>query len=230
LGRDTVLTVRIEAMMASSSGNSGKLIRELRMIESRFNGQVSLSVFEMDLGALGGDESMISGILGSADAAVFINGVRLEDADYVLRDFASIISADKTLACSTVLNGLKRIAVVGASREEEKPAHYVPDYLSKCGFEVFPINPNARGFELFGKKCVGMLSDLKGDGIIDVVEVFRPSGEVDKIVDEAISLGRVLAVWVQSGIMVSPETVKKGIDAGMIMITDECMMKKLAEG
>ncbi|MGB7637993.1 MAG: CoA-binding protein, partial [Nitrososphaeraceae archaeon] len=36
---------------------------------------------------------------------------------------------------------LKTIAVVGMSKNEEKPSHFVPKYLVERGYNVIPINP-----------------------------------------------------------------------------------------
>jgi len=36
---------------------------------------------------------------------------------------------------------LKNIAVVGMSKSEEKPAHFVPKYLIEHGYNVIPVNP-----------------------------------------------------------------------------------------
>ena len=39
---------------------------------------------------------------------------------------------------------LKKIAVIGMSKHSAKAAHFVPKYLSEQGFDITPINPNAR--------------------------------------------------------------------------------------
>ena len=40
-----------------------------------------------------------------------------------------------------ILN-LKKVAVIGMSKHEEKAAHFVPKYLSENGFDIIPVNPN----------------------------------------------------------------------------------------
>ena len=35
----------------------------------------------------------------------------------------------------------RNIAVVGMSKNEEKPAHFVPKYLIDHGYNVIPVNP-----------------------------------------------------------------------------------------
>jgi predicted CoA-binding protein len=36
---------------------------------------------------------------------------------------------------------LKNIAVVGMSKNEEKPSHFVPRYLVKNGYSIILVNP-----------------------------------------------------------------------------------------
>ena len=36
---------------------------------------------------------------------------------------------------------LKNIAVVGMSKNEEKPSHFVPKYLVTNGYNIIPVNP-----------------------------------------------------------------------------------------
>ncbi|MBT3861378.1 MAG: CoA-binding protein, partial [Nitrosopumilus sp.] len=36
---------------------------------------------------------------------------------------------------------LKKVVVIGMSKNSSKAAHYVPKYLSNNGFEIIPVNP-----------------------------------------------------------------------------------------
>ena len=45
---------------------------------------------------------------------------------------------------------LKNIAVVGMSKNEVKPAHFVPKYLIEHGYNVIPVNPTIT--EVLGRK------------------------------------------------------------------------------
>ena len=38
---------------------------------------------------------------------------------------------------------LKKVAVIGMSKDSTKAAHFVPKYLSEQGFDITPVNPNA---------------------------------------------------------------------------------------
>jgi uncharacterized protein len=47
---------------------------------------------------------------------------------------------------------LKNIAVVGVSKNEEKPSHQVPKYLIERGYNVIPVNPTAVVDDILKKK------------------------------------------------------------------------------
>src|SRR5262245_42325133 len=70
-----------------------------------------------------------------------------------------------------VLREARTVAVLGAHRDPDKPAHYVPDYLASVGYEVLPVNPAFAHTELWGTPVKATLAEL--DRPIDVVDVFR---------------------------------------------------------
>lgn len=117
--------------------------------------------------------------------------------------------------------GYKRIAVVGISRDPDKPARKVPEFLIRKGYEVIPVNPFAD--EILGRKAYKSLREVEGS--VDVVEIFRPSADVPPIVDEAIARGDVRAVWMQEGIT-HPEAAEKARRQGLKVIEDRCMYKE----
>jgi len=43
---------------------------------------------------------------------------------------------------------LKNIAVVGLSKNEEKPSHQIPKYLIEHGYNVIPVNPTVCWMQL----------------------------------------------------------------------------------
>ena len=115
---------------------------------------------------------------------------------------------------------LKRIAVVGMSRNPEKPAHYVPMYLKKRGYEIIPINPVAK--EISGMKVYKSISEVPGE--IDIVDVFRPSEETPDIVREAVKK-KPKVIWLQEGIY-HPEAVEIARDAGITIVWNRCMKRE----
>ena len=114
----------------------------------------------------------------------------------------------------------RNIAVVGASRDLAKAAGFVPDFLLKKGYNVIPVNPFADS--ILDRKCYKALADVPGE--VDVVDVFRPSAEAAKVVEEAASRG-VKVVWLQEGIY-SPEAAERGRALGLTVAWDRCLKKE----
>ena len=69
---------------------------------------------------------------------------------------------------------MKKVAVIGMSKYEEKAAHFVPKYLLQNGYDVTPVNPTTH--EILEKKCYTDITDVPHD--VDIVDVFRPSEDV----------------------------------------------------
>jgi predicted CoA-binding protein len=112
----------------------------------------------------------------------------------------------------------KRVVVVGCSTTPGKAAHDIPKYLLDHGYEVVPVNPYAD--EVLGRKAYDTLADVSGD--IDIVDVFRPSDELDGIVDEVLERGGVDVLWTQTGIS-NREATDRAEEAGVHVVEDACM-------
>jgi uncharacterized protein len=113
----------------------------------------------------------------------------------------------------------KNIAVVGMSKNEEKPAHFVPKYLIDHGYNVIPVNPTVN--EILGRKSYPAVSEIAED--VDVVDVFRRSEDVPSVIDDAIRKKGIKVIWMQSGIY-NEESEKKAKENGMDVIFNRCMM------
>jgi len=113
---------------------------------------------------------------------------------------------------------LRRIAVVGCSSTPGKPAHEVPAYLQRAGYEIHPVNPFAD--EVLGRAAVGSLADV--EATVDLVDVFRPSDEVSGVVDEAVARRDARALWLQLGIR-DDEAAARAEDAGLRVVQDRCL-------
>ncbi|AWR95676.1 CoA-binding protein [Acidianus brierleyi] len=124
-----------------------------------------------------------------------------------------------------VLKGYKNIATIGFSKDPSKPSHQVPKFLISKGYNVIPVNPTVN--EILGRKSYKSILDVPEK--IEVVEVFRPSSEVPKIVDEVLERvkqkGDVKVIWLQEGIR-NDEAAEKARKAGLIVIQDRCMYKE----
>jgi len=113
----------------------------------------------------------------------------------------------------------RRIAVIGMSRNPEKPANYVPMFLKEKGYEIIPVNPVAE--EIMGMKAYKRLEDIPGE--IDVVDVFRPSEEVPDIVKSVLEKGAKV-LWLQEGIY-HPDAEKARMK-GLKVVWNRCMMRE----
>lgn len=114
---------------------------------------------------------------------------------------------------------IKTIAVVGLSDNPQRPSFQVAKFLMEKGFRVIPVNPNIDSF--LGRKSYASLSEVKEK--IDVVEIFRRSEFVEKIIDEAIEIN-AKSIWMQEGV-INDEAARKAKDAGLNVVMDMCMMK-----
>ncbi|BCB85390.1 CoA-binding protein [Phytohabitans suffuscus] len=116
------------------------------------------------------------------------------------------------------------IAVVGASRHPEKPAHTVPLQMQRHGWRIIPVNPYAD--ELFGEKVYRSLADIPEK--VDLVDVFRPAADAVRVAREAVAIGAP-AVWLQLDI-VSPEAHRIATEAGIDYVEDRCLAVERALG
>ncbi|BAN90509.1 CoA-binding protein [Aeropyrum camini] len=128
-----------------------------------------------------------------------------------------------------VLKTARVVAVVGASRNPEKDAYKVPEYLNKAGYRIIPVNPSAE--EILGEKAYPSLDDIPDEIAreVDVVDVFRPPREALAVAEQAVRLarrtGRRIVVWFQKG-TASEEAVKKLLEEGLDVVVDRCMMEE----
>ncbi len=110
------------------------------------------------------------------------------------------------------------VAVVGCSSTPGKDAHEIPKYLSERGYTVVPVNPYAE--EVLGHTAHDSLSEV--DAEIDIVDVFRPSAEVDGIVAEVLDRHDIETVWLQLGIR-DDRSGRRVKSSGRQFVQDRCM-------
>lgn len=115
-----------------------------------------------------------------------------------------------------ILERATTIAVVGASRDPNKPGGSVPVGLQQHGFRIVPINPYAD--ELFGERVYRSLSEVPFK--VDLVDVFRPAADAPEIARQAVAAGAT-ALWLQLDIR-STEARRIAEAAGLDYVEDEC--------
>lgn len=118
----------------------------------------------------------------------------------------------------TIIKESKTIAIVGASRYQEKAAHEVPKYLQSQGYKIIPVNPFAS--KILGVKAVDELGEIKEP--VDIIDIFRPSEETPKIVAEAVKLQPKL-IWLQWGIK-NDEAKRVAEEHNIPLVMDRCLM------
>ena len=116
-----------------------------------------------------------------------------------------------------ILN-LKKVAVIGMSKHQEKAAHFVPKYLLENGFDIIPVNPNSD--EILNKKCYKEINDIKDD--IDIVDVFRPSEDVLPFVKDVIKKNPKV-IWLQERIH-NEEAENLAREYGIDVVFNRCML------
>src|ERR1700723_1402451 len=97
-----------------------------------------------------------------------------------------------------ILNGVKSIAMVGASPVNVRPSYFAFKYLAQRGYDMIPVNPGHVGKSLLGKPFVASLQDIGRP--IDMVDIFRNSSHIIPVVDEALKLTPLpKIIWMQLG-------------------------------
>ena len=117
----------------------------------------------------------------------------------------------------TLMESVRTIAVVGISRNPEKPARRVPSYLASKGYEIVPVNPFVD--EILGKKANDSLKEVAEP--VDMVVVFRPSEEAATIAKAAMKRPEKPAIWLQKEIR-ADEVAEAARAMGITVVQDMC--------
>src|SRR5207247_8557182 len=99
-------------------------------------------------------------------------------------------SPNTTVSPREVLRKYKTIAVVGASKNPQKDANTVPQFMKDHGYKIIPVNPTAD--EIVGEKAYPSLMDLPAElaSKVEIVDVFRPSEELPQLAHQVVDLPR----------------------------------------
>ena len=124
-----------------------------------------------------------------------------------------------------ILDGVKTIAVVGASANPDRDSHKVMAALIHHGYQIFPINPNEEGNLILDQLCYADLGSVSGK--IDMVDVFRANDAVIGVTKEAIEIGAKV-LWTQLGI-INQEASELATKAGLKVIMNRCPKIELAK-
>jgi len=131
---------------------------------------------------------------------------------------SKVLVVNKQETIQKILSETKSIAVVGFSSNHHRAGYYVPVYLQRAGYRIFPVNPNLD--QALGGFAFPDLNSIQDP--VDLVLVFRRPENIPGIVDEAIAIG-AKAIWMQLGI-VNVSAAQKARAAGLDVVMDACMM------
>src|SRR5260221_10812573 len=119
-----------------------------------------------------------------------------------------------------ILNGVKSIAMVGASPVNVRPSYFAFKYLAQRGYDMIPVNPGHVGKSLLGKPFVASLSDIGRP--IDMIDIFRNSSHIMPVVEEALKLTPLpKVIWMQLGAR-DDLAAAKAEAAGLKVVMNRC--------
>ena len=101
------------------------------------------------------------------------------------------------LEIADILSSIKTIAIIGVSKNWQRPSNFVMKYLQKNGYKVIPVNPNESGNLILNEYCYSNLIDIPIK--IDMVDVFRRSEDCLEIAKQAIQINAKV-FWMQLNI------------------------------
>ena len=123
-----------------------------------------------------------------------------------------------------LLENTHRIAVLGIKPDADQPAHYVPEYAERAGYEIVPVPVYYKDLtEMMGKKVYRKIADIPGD--IDMVNVFRRPNDIPSHVDDIIAK-KPKSVWFQLGIR-NDAAAEQLARAGIDVVQDHCLLVEL---
>ncbi|WP_342641867.1 CoA-binding protein [Rhodoligotrophos ferricapiens] len=125
----------------------------------------------------------------------------------------------------SILNGVKTIALVGASSNPIRPSYFVLKYLTEKGYTVFPVNPREQVAEIHGRKVYASLRDIPEP--IDMVDIFRNSEAAGPVTDEAVAIGAKV-VWMQLGVR-NDDAAARAEAAGLKVVMNRCPKMEYAK-
>jgi len=119
-----------------------------------------------------------------------------------------------------LLQGVRSIAIVGASPKPERPSHSIAQFFIEQGLTVVPVHPAIR--ELFGVTAYPSLSAIPFK--VDMADFFINADRVGPMVDEAVGLG-IRNIWMQDGV-IDEAAAQRARDAGHTVVMNDCSYRR----
>jgi predicted CoA-binding protein len=121
----------------------------------------------------------------------------------------------------------KKIAVIGASRDQHKYGNMLMKELLKRGFEAIPVNPVAT--EIAGQKAYASVGQIPG-GVRAAIAVVPPKVQ-DQVAGECVKAG-VKELWLHEHVMKgisNTRAITVAETGGLKVITGFCPMMFMPE-
>ena len=125
---------------------------------------------------------------------------------------------DRDEDIKALLDGVRTIAMIGASDRPDRPSNRVMAMLQRHGYRVIPVNPQITGEHIHGEFVWRDLAQI-GEPI-DLVDIFRRPEAAGEAVDQAIAAG-AKAVWLQLGV-INQAAAARAEAAGLTVVMDRC--------
>ena len=121
----------------------------------------------------------------------------------------------------SLLQRVRRIAVVGLSPKPHRDSHRVSAYMKRNGYEVVPVYPREEA--ILGAKVYRSVAEI--EGAVDLVNVFRRSDELDQVAADILRSKNAgsAAVWFQLD-CVHDGAIRELAKAGHLVVYDRCLM------
>ena len=116
-----------------------------------------------------------------------------------------------------LLRESRTVAIIGMSADMQKASAFVASYLQHEGYRIALVNP--RGGRMLGEPVYPDLASIPVP--VDIVDVFRPSGEIVPFARQAVAIG-AKALWLQLRI-VNFEAAELAAAAGLDVVMDRCV-------
>lgn len=116
-----------------------------------------------------------------------------------------------------LLADTRTIAMVGLSKDSQRPSYFVASYLKYEGYRVIPVNPTAS--EILGERCYPDLLSIPEP--VDMVDIFRPAAACPEIVEQAIA-SHAQSIWMQLRIF-HLAAAQRAEAAGLQVVMDRCV-------
>ena len=91
----------------------------------------------------------------------------------------------------------RTVAIVGVSADSNKDSNRIMKFIRNTGYKVYPVNPHTDNRIINGERVYKKLEDI--DDHIGIVNVFRPSEEIEDIANQMIKI-KANVLWLQLGI------------------------------